>query len=69
MKYLRLLAVYVVVIVFIVPLNVLVTLSTDEDEYQKFKHDTQNRILENLRDWADGRQPKKGFSAAGTFNA
>lgn len=69
MKYLRLLAAFIVVIVFVVPMNVLVTLSTDEDEYRKFKHDTQDRILEHLRDWAYGRQPRKGFSAASTLNA
>ena len=69
MKYLRLLAVFVVVIVFIVPVNVLVTLSTNEDEYLKFKRDTQDRILETLRDWAYGRQAKNSFTTAGTFNA
>jgi hypothetical protein len=69
MKYLRLLAVFVVVIVFIVPMHVLVTLSTNEDEYLKFKRDTQDRMLETLRDWVHGRQPKKAFTTAGTFNA
>lgn len=69
MKYLRFLAVFAVVIVFIVPMNVLVTLSTNEDEYLEFKRNTQDRMLETLRGWADGRQAKKGFTAAGTFNA
>lgn len=69
MKYLRILAVSIVMIVFIAPLHVLVTLSTDEDQYRKFKHDTQDRVLEMLWDWAYGRLRKKEFNAAGIFNA
>jgi len=56
MKYLRLLAVSLVVIVFIVPIHVMVTISADEDQYRKFKQDTQDRILEKLWGWAYGRQ-------------
>ena len=70
MKYLRMLVAFVVVIVFIVPMNALVTISAEEDQYRKFKHETQDRILEKLRAWAYGRQfQEKTFNKPGIFTA
>lgn len=68
MKFFRMIAVAIVFVVFIIPVHVVVVLSTDEDEYRAFKHRTQDRMLGMLWGWAYGRQ-YKSLGSAGIFNA
>ena len=57
MKYLRWFVCFIVRAVFIMPMNVIVTVSTDEDQYRDFKTNTHDRILSRLKNWARGEQP------------